>query len=287
MPGKPFAGTIAANGQRACLAEPGMMEEAGLGHVPEGAGRGGPGTLMREPALCFLHIPKCAGTTVIEEILMRVFSRNEILLCYDAGTTAQIESLKKMSDRKKKRIRCLAGHFAFGIHEVLPNGGRYVTILRQPLERVISHYEHARRHAGHHLHAVAAAAGSTLLDYVRHPRSVEVRNAQTRLLAGVGWGVRSGRSGRDTLERAKENLEKHFVLAGVVERFDAFARLLQRLLGGKAHAVAMRNVSGSAERLAFVPPEILQGIAGCNDLDMQLYAHVKAAFLKRLGEGPA
>ncbi len=51
-----------------------------------------------------------------------------------------ITQLKNMPEEKRNKIRCLKGHMPFGLHKYLLNSSVYLTVLREPIERVISHY---------------------------------------------------------------------------------------------------------------------------------------------------
>ncbi len=41
-------------------------------------------------------------------------------------------------------IHLLGGHLPFGIYQYLPSDSRYITFLRDPVERTLSHYYRAR-----------------------------------------------------------------------------------------------------------------------------------------------
>lgn len=230
----------------------------------------------------FLHIPKCAGTTLVEEILNRRFQPESLFIHYNAGTAELLERLRNMNECEKRRLECIAGHFAFGIHELLTQPCTYITLLRNPVERVISHFEYAKRKKDHYLHALASAEGTSLLDYVSSPQNTEVKNGQARLLAGIGWGVQSGKTEKEILDKAKENLENHFALAGVMEQFDAFISLIQRIFGWDVWGYEKKNVTRATSSLTSIPAETLRAIAAYNRLDQQLYDQVKLSFNKKL-----
>jgi hypothetical protein len=230
----------------------------------------------------FLHIPKCAGTTLVEEVLRRRFPPERLLIHYNAGTGELLERLRTMNEREKRLLECIAGHFAFGIHELLPQPCTYITLLRNPVERVISHFEYVKRQKSHYLHALASAEGTSLLDYVSSLQNTEVKNGQAQLLAGIGWGVHSGKTEKEILDRAKKNLENHFALAGVMEQFDAFIYLIWRILGWDVCGYEKKNVTRTTASLTAIPDETLRAIAAYNRLDQQLYDQVKLSFNKKL-----
>jgi hypothetical protein len=106
-----------------------------------------------EKTVFFLHIPKCAGTTLTEEIIKKQFKPPQLIIFYEGGTQVLIDRLKKMPGKEQKKIKCIAGHFAFGIHRFYTaRPCTYITLLRDPVERVISHYYYVLRRNDHYLH---------------------------------------------------------------------------------------------------------------------------------------
>jgi hypothetical protein len=67
----------------------------------------------------------------------------------------------------------------YGIHHFLKSDCRYVTLLRQPVDRVISAYYHVRRVPEHPLHA-RVMSDMTIGEFARHSA---LDNDQTRRLA--------------------------------------------------------------------------------------------------------
>lgn len=120
-----------------------------------------------EEAVIFIHIPKCAGTTLTEGVIKKIYPRRQRLLFYDGDTRALMSLLQEMPVRRKEQLRCIAGHFAFGIHQFLPQRARYITLLREPVERVVSHFYFARRTRRHYLHEQVREGAISLKDYVK------------------------------------------------------------------------------------------------------------------------
>src|SRR5690348_13333798 len=47
--------------------------------------------------------------------------------------------------RDFSRYRLIRGHFGYSIHRILPKKPIFMTMLREPIERTISDYEHMKR----------------------------------------------------------------------------------------------------------------------------------------------
>jgi hypothetical protein len=97
-------------------------------------------------ALYFLHIPKTAGTA-FTEFLDSQFDRSEILPHRTWNQVFQATSDEEIA-RSPGLLRGAAlvrGHFGTSGLRELPRHTDLVTVLREPLDRVVSQYEHLRR----------------------------------------------------------------------------------------------------------------------------------------------
>ena len=70
-----------------------------------------------------------------------------------------------------------------------------------------------------------------LKEYVEQGLSVELNNGQTRLLSGKEHGYEFGNTPEELLTLSIENIENHFSLVGLVERFDESLLLMKKILG--------------------------------------------------------
>src|SRR5678815_1148823 len=84
---------------------------------------------MDGKALIFLHIPKTAGTT-LNRIIEWQYNPLSIFTMDPYRIRATPERLRKLSEGRRRRLRMVRGHLYHGIHEFLPQGGTYFTMLR-------------------------------------------------------------------------------------------------------------------------------------------------------------
>ena len=244
-------------------------------------------------ALIFMHIPKCGGSTLIS-ILNRVVpeSRRFRLGSDIAGSRMALAALP---DSERLHIDLLYGHLSYGWHELLfPRQAQYITIVREPVARVVSHYNFVRSREWHYLHSQVVDAKMTLADYVESGITTEVNDGQVRQISGVEDIVQApyGRSevgyGEDhgaLLEKAWENIERHFLLVGLLERFDESVRRLRQLTGLRIGAYHAKNVVGPNAATRFPTPREVDLIRRYNHQDCELYHRCKEVF--ELGVGPA
>jgi hypothetical protein len=225
--------------------------------------------------LIFLHLPRTAGTT-FASILRRLYGPDAVLELYGAGPE---EGWDALAPEAAARIRVVTGHFAFGVHERLPQPSRYITFLRDPVDRVISHYRYVRSQPGHDLHDAAMRFG--LAEYVESCGAYEPNNDQTRLWAGTELGP----SNAEMLPAAERNLAGAVI--GLTEAFDASIVSMSRTFGWRLPFYVRRNATPDASSGA-LDPEVREHIRSRNALDAELYDHAVERFgqeIDRLGDG--
>ena len=80
---------------------------------------------------------------------------------------------------EKDQIRLLKGHIPFGIHESYSSTAKYVTFLRDPVERIISYYFFLKRRPNHPLHGFKQFNNKmSLQDFVLNMGHDKINNGQ-------------------------------------------------------------------------------------------------------------
>lgn len=212
----------------------------------------------------FIHIPKTGGTS-LREILRHVYPPERRVFIYSHDPD-HLDGLRK----NVFLAEAINGHVSFGIHEFYGVEARYVTILRHPLDRVVSLYLHQARYPDNEVHHLIAE-GMTLKDLLRSDEFPEYNNHMVRVIAGLPYSdpVYDPRF----VERAEVNLDAHFDFVGTTERFDESVALLSETFGWGPQPVPRLNVN--ADRRAFtIDEETRAEILRCNALDVVLYDRV-------------
>jgi hypothetical protein len=246
--------------------------------------------------LIFLHIPKTAGST-LRKIINQQYGVDEILKCYyhKQGVTLQeaVRDMKALPKEQAAEIKIILGHVGFGLHEHLPWPCAYFTMLRDPVERVISGYYHILRDNTHKFQAQVQTM--SLKEYVSSDllRSEAARinavnamdNAQTRLLSGSvvhaelsGTEVNYGECTGEMLDLAIRNLKKDFVAVGISERFDESLMLLKKALAWSSIYYVKANVGWNRASREDVSKDTLRCIEKYNELDIELYRYARQMF---------
>jgi hypothetical protein len=234
---------------------------------------------MNAKTIIYLHIPKTGGRS-LQNILLRRYSGDEAVV--DAHN--KLDEIADWPEERKRNIRYLQGHIMYGAHRMLPQECSYITTLREPIDRVISHYYFIKRNTSHALNRVVREQAIGLEDYVTSGVCDEVSNDQARLIAGVARD--SSVDTDDILKMAKENIDRKFIVAGIVEQFDETLMLLKRRLGLRNIFYGVRNQTIGRPLKDQIPERTLDLIRERNYADIALYEHAKERLMEIIeGEG--
>ena len=229
---------------------------------------------MITPTLIFLHILKTGGTT-LNVILENYFPHKRSFATFPTRQHPEgsLAAFRALSDQQKAQIDLLNGHMGFGLHEELPRTAVYITLLRDPVERVISRYNQMRHNPQSHLHQEIVTNNMSVKDFVRWFAAEHyMDNLQTRMIAG-NWDERGfGPCTDEMLATAKQNLQSHFIVAGLTERFDETYLLLKRHFGWPYVPYTRHNVGHNRPE---IDAETRDLIRQYNSYDMALYAFVR------------
>jgi hypothetical protein len=220
------------------------------------------------PIVIFLHVPKACGTT-LTKLLTRWFPPGEVF-AIDRRKPAELRSaLEARARQHAPPLRLIVGHAAFGLHETLERPVQYITVLREPVQRLFSNYRYILRTPEHRLHSEASSGALTLKEF-----AARFSDLQTRYLGGAP----NTRPDADTLARAKENLRNHFAVAGLADRFDESALLIHRACGRKLRGFSSENVGRSERFGETLDASERRALCAASELDADLWAFAQQRF---------
>ncbi len=233
--------------------------------------------------LVFVHIPKTAGTT-LHKILSHQYPAEKTWIRHDAAGPWSAAELDRLREGSPGRPELIMGHLSTGLHREVA-GVRYLTCLREPVARLVSHYHHALNEADHYLHDAVICRQLDLAGYVTSGLSGELSNGMTRMIAGIE-DFDGAIPGPDDLERAKAHLETHFAGVLLSERFDEGLLMLAESLGWTNPYYLRRKVGHYSVRAARPDPATRRIIEDHNALDLELYRWALARFEARVAAHP-
>jgi len=187
----------------------------------------------------FVHIPKSSGST-IRAILSREYGVKSILY-FEPGSGEWKKSASSPAEFLKNRlskrnINLITGHHPFGIHSILKSPCRYFSVMRDPIDRVLSDYYYAFTYS-HHRQREEIISGELTLSEFMTSNKYSHGSEQTAMLAGNFSSLEG------SVQTAIENIQNSFAMVGTAERFDESILLISKALGWKPPLYIMKNVT--------------------------------------------
>lgn len=228
----------------------------------------------------FVHIQKTAGSSLLESLLK-----------------PNVDDHKRVNPRSyllDGNAHCVSGHFPYGLHWCTQRPVKYVTMLRDPVDRAVSWYyfiKDLKRTDLWKPHPLREYAESvTLVEFYENPN---YSNMQTRFLAGWHYHKaypllhRSSTFRQSMLRAAKKHLREHIVF-GLQERFDDSISLLQDSMDwNRYEPVPPQAKTGERPTLKEINdlnPAVLPRLRELHTLDLQLYQYAVDLFEERRNE---
>lgn len=225
----------------------------------------------RRRAIIFVHIPKAAGTT-LNKILAHQYGLNRVFALKEGIEGRSLRDFQELPEAQRRKLKVVRGHFNFGLHDLLPQSSTYITLLRNPVDRALSHYYYVLKFPTHYLHAQIAGQQMSLKDYITSELSIELDNHQARMVAGGEAAlVPFGQCSTQVLEVAKQHLQEQFAVVGTVERFDETLVLLKEVFGWATPFYTKANVTQNRPKRRSLSAEELDLITSRNQIDLELY----------------
>lgn len=194
---------------------------------------------MTHQSIIFMHIPKAAGST-LKSILWRQYGNKAVYDFRAPQMKDDIARFHALTDAEKTRCRAYEGHLPLGLHRDIPGPSCYISLVRDPEQRIRSAYRHIMSRPIHPQHEVFTKRGVTFVDYVEILAEKRQTNLQTFWLSGLLGTYDAERDftlqehdDAEILALAKRNIRDFFGVIAPIERFNDFLICAHRQLGWK------------------------------------------------------
>lgn len=235
--------------------------------------------VMPSKTLILLHTPKTAGTNLsyISDALSKVSPHFQITRFavpraegrspgyISNGWQGGLETARaklQVTPHFCDEMNFISGHFPLGLHELLTQSAQYITLIRHPVERELStaNFDFQR--------------GYVQKEHFEEYVLSALDNPQVRMIAGQ----MSDECTEETLEKAKSNIEKYFMLVGVTEMATQFMEVLASIQGWGPIAIAKAQVTG-VKAVEDPSEKFVEHLSNKHQFDLQLYSWARQRWL--------
>ncbi len=228
----------------------------------------------------FTHIPKCAGTSFRKYIynisVLNGIEKKKIYIpgTFDIPNNKNISQLSKeeCNALAKRSVKVLADHSKYKEHlqhKITIEKPFYYTILREPVNRFISHYNFFYFKDGN------KKFKNKSLNEIKEDDLKEVLNQLANLQMNYLANIKFFRSFglENVLKVAKYNLQHEYACFGILEKMEASVDLLKENLPKwlSSKETSFPIVNSNKQGTTDIDPKIIELIKEYNQYDIELY----------------
>ena len=220
--------------------------------------------------ILFDHLPKCGGTTV-SAFLKENYPVRLIYETDGSNPQKSVEEFKKLPQKNRWKYHLYHGHLAHHIIDHVNSSSIFITVLREPVDRIISHYFFVKGRKSHYLHKEIVEKNISLEDYCSSGLSHELRNFYVTHYTGLSIEEAESKP-VESVDLAFKILTEKYHLVGFQDEIPAFVNALIQTASLQApFKNTVRKKSNNRLKIDSLPKSTIDKITEVNFLDARLY----------------
>lgn len=172
------------------------------------------------------HHPKCGGTS-LRLYLQAIYPTEKTFIIDGNNPMASVRRFKALPRYERHSYDLVNGHLAHQLLDYTHPSRLAITVFREPVDRIISHYFYAKHTSHHYLYSKIHEAGMSLEEYVTSDLSGELRNWYTTHYTGL-TNDEAERNPEKSVTKAMEVVLKRYDIIGFLDDFEAFIETLRK-----------------------------------------------------------
>jgi hypothetical protein len=222
-----------------------------------------------ERRLLFDHLPKCGGMTV-DKNLIQAYPSELVFTTSGGNLFGKVNEFKNLSQEVRWRFELISGHLTNELVDYVHPATLNITMLREPIDRIISFFKHAIRTESHYLHEFILSNKLSNLDFEIVP-TIEVRNWYVHHFSA--WTKEEVvTSPKESLEAAYKNILANYKVIGFQDKMDFFLNYLEKEFELELnYKKSFRNKSPKSDPEIIFDEDFKKKITEANSLDIELF----------------
>lgn len=181
--------------------------------------------IHRPRRVLFDHLPRCAGTTITRYLLMH-YPRRFVFGTHNQQPSGSVQAFQSLPQGSRYHYQLIAGHLTNELLDYVHPDTITLTILRDPIDRIVSHYYYIKQQKQHYLHDRVLKSNVQLEDYASSELSPELRNWYTTHFTGLSV-EEVEMEPEESVQRAAQVISKRYDIIGFQDDLPAVMHKLR------------------------------------------------------------
>ena len=230
-----------------------------------------------ENILVFHHIQKTGGTTLRKALARNVYAKGDFFSYY---SHEEQQAFEAMPDVDKNRLKLIIGHHPFGLHKLFNRSAKYFSIVREPIDRLVSFYYYMRQPS---FIDDLGPKRMSLEEFLVSGLIADFDNGLVRHFSGIP-NIPYGECTDEHLEIAKENINEYYPVVGMLKYFDESLLLMRKAFNWSIPFYVRENTTSGRMFKNNLSYSTMETLKKNTELDTQLFNWISEKFKNQLSD---